>query len=100
MKSEDTFNLEFCVYNATPFADYDILTSGYLYKHHLELLMIDTDGFTYKLDVKRRDDTNALDEYSPAPFIHFKSYLIRTGTEMSKDDFIGMCNDLKNRGYK
>ena len=85
--------------NMNPFKDYKYFTVAYSYKCHIELMSIDNDGFTYKIDVLRRDDLQNLEEIEMCngslPFKHLKSYMVKTDEPIRYDAFKKICKDIK-----
>jgi hypothetical protein len=85
--------------NMNPFKDYEYFTVAFSYKCHIELMSIDNDGFTYKIDVLRRDDLQNMEEIEmcngPLPFKHFKSYMVKTDEPIRYDAFKKICKDIK-----
>ena len=85
--------------NMNPFKDYEYFTVAYSYKCHIELMSIDNDGFTYKIDVLRRDDLQNMEEIEmcngPLPFKHHKSYMVKTDEPIKYDVFKKICEDIK-----
>jgi hypothetical protein len=85
--------------NMNPFKDYEYFTVAFSYKCHIELMSIDNDGFTYKIDVLRRDDLQNMEEIEmcngPLPFKHLKSYMVKTDEPIRYDAFKKICKDIK-----
>ena len=87
------------VVNMNPFKDYEYFTVAYSYKYHIELISIDNDGFTYKIDVLRRDDLQNMEEIEnlngSIPFKHLRSYMVKTDEPIKYGEYKDICEKIK-----
>ena len=94
-------NVKVCAID--PFKDYEYFNVAYSYKCHIELMSIDNDGFTYKIDVLRRDGLQNLEEIEmcngPLPFKHFRSYMVKTDEPIKYVQFKNICKKIKEGVY-
>ena len=94
-------NVKVCAID--PFKDYKYFNVAYSYKCHIELMSIDNDGFTYKIDVLRRDDVQNLEEIEMCngslPFKHFRSYMVKTDEPIKYVQFKDICKKIKEGVY-